>query len=148
MWLTDAATAARAKADQAALSNGSGVGEAQRANVAQVIASLSELPEFASMLALRGLPTLTAEPVATNGRSGTTEGVSVLSLVVLSGCVARLLREADIVNWLARYAPAQLHNLQHVLEIRSLPQADNYRRKPGGSDSANKALQSDGPISR
>jgi len=132
MWLTDAATAARTKADQEALSNGASVSEAQRVKVAQVIASLRELPEFASMLALRGLPLLTVEAAVTRGRSGTTEGVSILGLVVLRGCVARLLREADIVNWLARHAPAHLQTLQHVLEIKSLPQADNYRRRKTG----------------
>lgn len=129
MWLTDAATAARTNADQAALSNGVAVGKAQRAGIAQVFTSLHDAPEFTSLLALHGLPTVAAEEPVATGRSGTTEGVSVLSLVVLRGCVARLLREADIVNWLARHAPAHLQTLQHVLEIESLPQADNYRRR-------------------
>jgi hypothetical protein len=129
MWLTDAATAARTKADQAALSHGASVSETQRAMVAQVFASLRDASEFTALLALHGLPALTVEASATTGRSGTSEGVSVLSLVVHRGCVARLLREADVVNWLARHAPAHLRNLQHVLEFESLPQADNYRRR-------------------
>jgi len=128
MRLTDAATAVRSKADQAALSNGVRVSEAQRAEVVQVITVLRYSPEFVSMLARHGLPALNAGAAATKGRSSTTEGVSVLHLVVLRGCIARLLREAAIVNWLARNAPEHLRTFQHALDIGPLPQAFSFRR--------------------
>jgi hypothetical protein len=121
MSLTDAATAVRNKAEQAALSNGVGVSQAQRAEVVRVIALRGDTPEFASMLRRHGLSALNARAAATKGRSRTTEGVSVLHLVVLRGCIARLVREAAIVNWLARDAPEHLRAFQHALEIGTLP---------------------------
>jgi hypothetical protein len=48
------------------------------------------------------------------------QGLAGLEFVVLRGCVARQLRNATVVRWLARHHPSELASLQEVADVTSI----------------------------
>lgn len=126
MWLTQLATASRLRVEQTALSD---FVEICRTSTVRADASLEYLQTNISFVALLARHGLAANPVVHStrvARSGTDEGLHILEFVILRGCIARLLRQAELVNWLARHEPGHLRTLQGLLEVELRPLANDH----------------------
>lgn len=127
MWLTELATAARLSNEQAALSTFVSVCKASAVSAEASLEHLKAIASFKALLARHGLTADAPSHSAGAARNGTDDGLHILEFVVLRGSITRLLRQAELVNWIARHEPEHLRTLQGILEVELRPLA-NYRR--------------------